>query len=92
MYKLIFENHTDWTPLKDAGPVFYSYAQKLGLDMEKFKTDLASSSLKEKITASIKEGTDIGISGTPTFFVNGKVIENPSSYEAFKTIIEEAAK
>jgi protein-disulfide isomerase len=62
------------------------------LNVEVFKADMASSTLKQKITDSVKEGTSIGISGTPTFFVNGKVIDNPKSYEEFKTIIEQASK
>jgi protein-disulfide isomerase len=92
MYRLLFDNHTDWTELKDPNPVFIGYATKLGLNVEVFKADMASSTLKQKITDSVKEGTSIGISGTPTFFVNGKVIDNPKSYEEFKTIIEQASK
>jgi protein-disulfide isomerase len=37
------------------------------------------------------EAQSIGIDSTPTFFVNGKVIQNPQSYEAFKALIEAAA-
>lgn len=92
MYRLLFDNHTDWTELKDPNPVFIGYATKIGLNIEAFKSDMASSTLKQKITDSINEGTSIGISGTPTFFVNGKVIDNPKSYEEFKTIIEQASK
>jgi protein-disulfide isomerase len=92
MYRLLFDNHTDWTELKDPNPVFIGYATKIGLNIEAFKSDMASSTLKQKITDSVKEGTSIGISGTPTFFVNGKVIDNPKSYEEFKTIIEQASK
>lgn len=92
MYSLLFDNHTDWAELKDPNPVFIGYATKLGLNIEVFKADIASSTLKQKIADSVKEGTTIGISGTPTFFVNGKVIDNPQSYEEFKTIIEQASK
>ena len=92
MYKLLFENHTDWTELADPNPIFLGYAGKIGLNLEKFKTDLASSTLKKKITDSADEGFKIGINSTPTFFLNGKVIDNPQGYEAFKTLIETTAK
>jgi protein-disulfide isomerase len=36
------------------------------------------------------EGNKIGLLGTPTFFVNGKNIEGPKSYEEFLKIIEDA--
>lgn len=90
MYRLIFDNSTDWTELADPKPVFIGYASQIGLDIDQFKTDMASSGLKQKITDNLKEGTSIGVAGTPTFFVNGKAINNPQSYEAFKTIIEQA--
>lgn len=91
MYRLIFDNYSDWTELKDSKPVFINYANTIGLNIEQFKTDMASSSLKQKITDSVKEGIKIGVSGTPTFFINGKFIDNPQSYEAFKTLVEQAA-
>ena len=91
MYKLIFDNYTDWTELKDPKPVFVDYATQIGLNIEQVRIDMASSSLKQKITDSVKEGIEIGVSGTPTFFVNGKFIDNPKNYEEFKTIVEQAA-
>ncbi len=91
MYKLLFENYTDWIELKDPNPVFVDYAKELGLDADQFTKDLASTTLKTRITDSVDEGTSIGVNSTPTFFINGEVITNPQSYDAFKTIVEQAA-
>lgn len=91
MYDLLFGNHTDWTELADPEPVFDSYATKIGLDMSKFKADVADPATQAKITADIAEGNGLGIDSTPTFFVNGKVIQNPSSYDEFKSLIQSAA-
>jgi protein-disulfide isomerase len=87
MFSLLYGNHADWTEMPDPTSVFVGYATKIGLNIEQFKMDLASSTLKAKITASSDEGVKIGINQTPTFFVNGKVIQNPQSYAAFKSII-----
>ncbi|MBU6427084.1 DsbA family protein [Patescibacteria group bacterium] len=91
MYDLLFTNHADWVDLSDPTSVFVGYATKLGLNVDQFKTDLASSTLRDRINADLQEGTQIGIDATPTFFVNGKAITNPSSYDQFKSIIDAAA-
>ncbi|MFA6295218.1 MAG: thioredoxin domain-containing protein [Candidatus Paceibacterota bacterium] len=91
MYHLIFEDTSEWTELSDPTSVFIGYATKIGLDLNKFKTDLTSSTLKTHINNDLKEGVRVGINATPTFFVNGKAIVNPTSYEAFKTLIETAS-
>lgn len=47
-------------------------AEKLGLDMEKFKTDLEDPKLAEKVNEDFESGIESGVNGTPTFFVNGE--------------------
>lgn len=91
MYDMIYENQAEWSNLPDAHATLIGYAQKLGLDMVKFKADLDSSAVKDAVAADADEGHKIGINATPTFFINGKVIANPQSYEAFKALIEAAA-
>ena len=69
--------------------MFETYAQKLGLDIEKFKSDFNSAKAKTKIEADIAGGTK-EISGTPTFFLNNQKIKTPKSYAEFRGIIEQA--
>jgi protein-disulfide isomerase len=92
MHSLLFENYSDWTELNDPKPYFLKYATQIGLNTEKFQIDMASSTLESKISSSIDEAMKIGVNSTPTFFVNGKVIDNPQGYEAFKTLIETTVK
>jgi protein-disulfide isomerase len=91
MYKLLFENQDKWSELENASLTFVGYAKDLGLDVERFKADMASSTLKAHINNDSDEGVRIGINSTPTFFVNGKAITNPQGYDEFKTIIEKSA-
>ncbi len=91
MYDMIYGNQAEWSTLPDAHTILYTYAQKIGLDMVKFKADLDSTAVKDAVSADADEAQKIGINSTPTFFVNGKVIANPQSYEAFKALIEAAA-
>ena len=91
MSDMLFLQNADWTGLSDPTPVFVGYATKLGLNIPEFKADLSSSTLQAVINADEQEGESLGISYTPTFFVNGKAIANPQSYDQFKAIIDAAA-
>jgi predicted DsbA family dithiol-disulfide isomerase len=49
------------------------YAKKLGLNIDKFKLDWEASTTKERVAADKKIGQDIGVNGTPSIFVNGRM-------------------
>ena len=63
-------------------------AQKIGLDMAKFKADLDSGQWKAKVQADIDAANNLGGLGTPTFFVNGKKVEGAVPFEMFKAKID----
>ena len=92
MYDMLFQNQTVWAESNSATAVFESYAEKLGLDMAKYKIDFDSAEVKARVQRDRDEGEALGINSTPTFFINGKAIVNPQGYEAFKAIIEGAAQ
>lgn len=89
MYDLIFDNQNVWSQSSDARAIFMSYAENLKLDMERFKSDIDSGEIKNKINADYSSGERSGVNSTPTFFLNGKKIQNPTSIEAFKKIISD---
>lgn len=88
MHDKLYENQISWsnTSPKDT---FIEYAKDLGLDLDKFKTDLDSDSTKNYINTEANKATSIGINSTPTFIVNGVRINNPAGYDAFKKIIQD---
>ena len=47
------------------------FAQQLGLDQDKFLTDLESEEVKQIIEQHLKEGREAGVRGTPTVYING---------------------
>ena len=85
-----FENQKKWEGDKNAGEIFIKYAEDLGLNTEQFKQDRDSKEVKDKVEADYQSGVKAGVNHTPTFFINGKEIQNPRSYEEFKNIINEA--
>jgi protein-disulfide isomerase len=66
------------------------YAKEIGLDMDKFKAALDSHSNKAAVDADDKAGTDIGISGTPAFVINGYYVSGAQPYQKFKKLIDRA--
>ena len=89
MHDMLFENQKYWSESRVVTDIFVAYAKTLGLDMEKFKNDFNSSAAKTKIESDYQSGAS-EIDGTPTFFLNDKKIQNPQSYDEFRTIIEQA--
>jgi len=68
------------------------YAQELGLDMGKFKAALDSNKFEAQVNADMSEASRLGVSGTPTFFINGRMIVGAQGFDAFKRIIDEELK
>jgi protein-disulfide isomerase len=70
-------------------PSLDKYAQELGLNMAKFKADMDSSKYKSVIEAETKEGSAIGVTGTPAVFINGRKIAGAYPFDTFKKIADE---
>jgi len=67
-------------------------AEEVGLDVERFESDLTSGKYGQAISQDLQEGQSLGISGTPTFFVNDTMLVGAQPIEAFEEAIEEAAR
>ena len=67
-----------------------SYAKDLGLDLEKFKAALDSGRFKPQIEKDKAQGSSAGVSGTPSFVVNGKLVVGAQPFEEFKRAIDAA--
>jgi protein-disulfide isomerase len=73
-------------------PALEKYAQELGLDMGKFKAALDSTKYDEYIAQDSEQGSQLGASGTPTFFINGRQIVGAKPPEVFRRMIDEELK
>ena len=65
-------------------------AGEAGLDVEEFQKDLRSVRLEQAVARDFHEGQEQGVSGTPTFVVNGRVIVGFQPPEVFEQVVEEA--
>jgi protein-disulfide isomerase len=66
------------------------YAKDVGLNVAEFKKALDGSKYKEAVDAELKLGEEVAVDGTPTMFVNGKRVSNPTSVEEVSKVIDEA--
>jgi len=71
---------------------FEKDAAELGLDGKRFRAALDGEEGKSAIDADILAGTKAGANGTPTFFINGKVLSGAQPYETFKARIDDELK
>lgn len=90
MVDLIFKNQSEWSESATASVIFEGYAEKLGLDVALYKNDASSDAVKAKVDRDQKSGKLSAVDHTPTFFINGKMSDNPRSTEDIKVLIENA--
>ncbi len=89
MHGLIFEGQEEWS-LGEADKIFKGYASELGLDGGVFNECLDSEKYADAVEADSQLAAKYGANGTPSFFINGKMLVGAQPYEAFVEAIEEA--
>lgn len=89
MHDMIFDNQAEWGVSEDVNAILISYATELGLNTSTFTSCLNDEKYKEEIEKDRADAIKYGAKGTPTLFVNGKILRGvPQSYETFKNFIE----
>ncbi len=68
---------------------YVKWAGEIGLDVEKFKKDMADPQLEARIKAQQAQGIKLGARGTPAFFINGRFLSGAQPTENFKKVIDE---
>lgn len=68
------------------------YAKQLGLDMAAFKKALDDGTYKATVDAEMKLGEEVAVDGTPTMFLNGARVANPTDVAEISKEIDAALK
>ena len=84
MHDKLFANQQNLKPAD-----MEKYAQEIGLDMGKYKAFVDAKSGQARIDADLAVGRQIGVQGTPNFFINGRPIRGALPFEEFKKVIDE---
>lgn len=72
MQDQLFTNQQKWANAPDARQLFEEYAQKIGLDVAKFQSDMLGLPAKTRVDADVQRARALGLNGTPTIFINGR--------------------
>jgi protein-disulfide isomerase len=81
-HDLAFQNQRDLT---DAN--FLAWAEQIGLDMDRFRADLADPAVAAQVDADNALATQLGIQGTPNFLINGTPLTGAQPYDAFAAAV-----
>ncbi len=87
LHDSIFEKQRE-IKVADARETFAGMAQKLGVDMKKYNQCVESEETKRRVASDMDEGRSIGVSGTPTFVVDGFVISGGANMKAVRNAVD----
>ncbi len=65
------------------------HAQALGLDVERWRRELRSEQAQARVDGDIRLAEQLGIRGTPSFLINGRLLTGAQPLASFKTLIDE---
>lgn len=87
MHDRIFANQRDL-----AAETLEGYAKAIGLDMDRYRNDLVAKEVEARIDEDERQAQELGVTGTPSFFIDGKYLSGAQPYSNFKRYIDAALK
>ena len=98
--EFVFRKQPEWgtihgapaTEQPNAPALFDKYAAEFGLDLEEFKTALRDNRYQERFQRDMEDGRSVGVSKTPTIFVNGRVLMRLSEPDLRYLVAQELSK
>lgn len=82
------ETQNVWAASENPRQAIFEIAQQFGFTQESFEATLTNEELLAAIEATREQALDLGLQGTPTFFINGERLEGNVTYEVLSTEIE----
>lgn len=90
MYSMMFQTQAQWGDQRvDHSDLFRGFAEDIGVDMAQYDRDVASDDVAARVERDYRDGRTVGVSGTPSFFLDGERMEITSTQD-FIDQIEQA--
>lgn len=90
MHDLLYETQSQWSSASDPTPYFEQFAKQIGLNEAQFKKDYGSAKVNDAINADMAKANKLNVTGTPSFFINGKSVQISNTVDSFVKVIDEA--
>ena len=91
MHDLLYREQAVWSKSTDARALFSAYAGMLQLDLGRFKKDMDSGEAQQQVELDQRRGAGIGVTTTPTIFINNEAVPGPKSNPADVAALVEVA-
>lgn len=78
MHDLLYREQLAWGKASTVAELFAAYAKMVGLESSRFQKDVQGEEAQARLAADQKRAAELGVSVTPTIFVNGKSLPGPS--------------
>jgi protein-disulfide isomerase len=88
MHDLLFQELSVWNIAADPVPIFKQFAADLGLEVLEFNACMDSHKMQAEVSADMSDGIAAGVSGTPTFFINGQKIVGAQPFSVFSGLFD----
>jgi len=89
MHAQLFQNQQKWTADPNYRQIWSEYAAKIGLDVNKFTSDLAGIAAKGRVDADMARGRALNVNSTPTVYINGVSVPfNDVKVDSLKAMID----
>lgn len=87
MHDLLFENIDEWSGQANTTPIFATYAEEVGVDVEEFITCMDEAVYESAVMADLNGGIQRGINSTPSFFLNDSLVAGAQPLSVFEQAI-----
>ena len=74
MHDLLYTQQSEWSVAPEVDGLFNTYAGLIGLDLSRFKKDVESEEVRERVETDQKRGLSAGVEKTPAIFLNRHVV------------------
>jgi protein-disulfide isomerase len=88
VHDLLFQYQNTWAPLKEAGPFFMSLADSAGLSKKSLLACLQDPETRKSLQAEAEGAERAGASSTPTFYIEGGLVEGALPMQVFQQILD----
>jgi protein-disulfide isomerase len=93
MHDMLFREQAVWSSASDPGMLFDTYAETIGLDLIRFRKDVKSDTVRERLESDQARARSLGVKVAPTLFVDKREMgPNDRTPEGVRRLVDQAVK